>query len=304
MPDLDPPRRLLIAAPLALAASRAPAQEADPLLLTDAQRDWIRDHPVVRFTVSFEARPFLFLEAGRPAGYVVDLLAKASRLTGLRFEYVASRDRDDALRRLAAGEIELVPMMRIDDSRRGRVPLTQPVANFTLGIFTRTDAPYVDDLADLAGRRVAMPRGMAQSLPFDDPVPRFESFDSTVDGIRGLLDGRFDAVVAPVPVAQYWIRRLGTDAVWMQATLPMKVPFGMAASADAAPLAGILDAVLRRVHAPERRAMLDAWTTQRGASNGAAIVGGIAGAVALMGAATVLLVRRRRPASAGASPAA
>jgi ABC-type amino acid transport substrate-binding protein len=141
---------------------------------------------------------------------------------------------------------------------------------------------------------------MARSLPFDDPVSRFESFDSTVDGVRGLLDGRFDAVVALVPVAQYWIRRLGTDAVWMQATLPMKVPFGMAASADAVPLAGILDAVLRRVHAPERRAMLDAWTTHRGASNGAAIAGGIAGAVAPVGAATVLLVRRRRPASTGA----
>jgi len=81
-PTWIPPRRVLIAAPFALAASRAPAQEADPLLLTDAQRDWIRDHPVVRFTVSFEARPFLFLEGGRPAGYVVDLLAKAARLTG------------------------------------------------------------------------------------------------------------------------------------------------------------------------------------------------------------------------------
>jgi MoxR-like ATPase len=51
---------VLIAAPLVLAASRPPAQEADPLL-TDAQRDRIRDRPVVRFTVSFEARPFLFL---------------------------------------------------------------------------------------------------------------------------------------------------------------------------------------------------------------------------------------------------
>jgi ABC-type amino acid transport substrate-binding protein len=119
---------------------------------------------------------------GRPAGYDVDLLAKAARLTGLRFEYVASRDLDDALRRLAAGEIEPVPLMRIDDGRRGRVPLTQPVANFTLGIFTRTDAPYVDGPADLAGRRVAMPRGTAQSLRFDDPVPVLESFDSAVDG--------------------------------------------------------------------------------------------------------------------------
>ena len=56
----SPPRHVLIAAPLVLAASRPPAQEADPLL-TDAQRDRIRDRPVVRFTVSFEARPFLFL---------------------------------------------------------------------------------------------------------------------------------------------------------------------------------------------------------------------------------------------------
>ncbi|MCA3178601.1 MAG: hypothetical protein O9345_01095 [Burkholderiaceae bacterium] len=79
MPDLVLARRSSIVAPLALAAPRAHAQDTDPLLPTDARRDWIREHPVVRFTVSFEARPPLFLDGGRPAGDVLDLLQKASR---------------------------------------------------------------------------------------------------------------------------------------------------------------------------------------------------------------------------------
>lgn len=143
--------------------------------------------------------------------------------------------------------------MCIDDSRRARVPPTHPAAIFTLGIFTRTDGPYGDGVVDLAGRRVGIPRGTAQDSRSDDPVPRFAPFDSTADGIRALLERRFAAVIVPVPVAQYWIRRLGTDALRMQATLPMRVPFGIAASADAAPLAGILDAVASRVDAPIAR---------------------------------------------------
>jgi two-component system sensor histidine kinase EvgS len=288
---VDPLRRSILALPPIEAGAGAHAHEIEPLLLTDAQRDWIRANPVVRYTVSFEARPFLFLEDGRPAGYVADLLARASRLTGLTFVHVPSRDRDDALRRLAVGEVALVPLMRIDDSRRARIPLTQPFATFTLGIFTRTDASYVDGLPDLVGLRVGMPRGMVASLSFDGPVPRFLPLDSTVDGLRGLRDGRYDAIVAPVPVGQYWIRRLGTDVAWMQATLPLKVPFGMAASADAAPLAGILDAVLRRVPAPERRAMMQAWTGSRESASGVGLAAILAGVVALAGA--IAFVRRR-----------
>jgi len=277
-------RRLLLLAPLAALAPR-PARPApgDDLLLTDAQRDWIRANPVVRYAVSFEVQPYLYLDRGRPAGYVADLLSKAGTLTGLSFELVPVRDRDDAVGRMQRGEIALIPMYRIDEERRKRIPLTQPVANFTLGVFTLSDHVYVDSLAELAGRKVAAPRGMTIPEVFGEQSPAMLPFSSTLDALRGLLDRRYDAVVAPVPVMQHWIRHEGTTAVWMQTTLPVKVPFGMAASANAAPLVGIMDAVLRRTLVSERRAMLDAWTASVPVRRGPLDAGAMLAAVAVVG---------------------
>ena len=268
----------------------APATPSDELLLTESQRDWIRAHPVVRYAVSFEAEPYLYLDRGRPAGYLADLLAKAATLTGLSFEWVPVRDRDDAVGRLQRGEIALIPMYRIDEERRKRIPLTQPVAMFTLGVFTRSDHVYVESLAELAGRKVAAPRGMTGRDVFGEQASAMLPFSSTLDALHGLLERRYDAVVAPVPVMQHWIRREGATGVWMQTTLPVKVPFGMAASASAAPLVGILDAVLRRTLVSERRAMLDAWSSpmpaRRGPSEAAdAVVAGALVGAGLLGVA-------------------
>ena len=60
--------------------------------------------------------------------------------------------------------------MRIDDSRRARVPPTHPAAIFTLGIFTRTDGPYGDGVVDLAGRRVGILDAVASRV--DAPSAR------------------------------------------------------------------------------------------------------------------------------------
>ncbi len=284
------------------ASASASASDGDALLLTDTQRAWMRAHPVVRYGIAFEARPYLIVDHGRPSGYVIDLLAKVSRLTGLVFEHVPTRGLEEAFERLARDEIDLLPLARIDAERRTRVSYTQPVATFTLGVFTRSAAPYVDDLGDLAGLRVAMPRGLVGTVELAGALPVPRPYEGTEAAIRALLDGRVDAAVAPVPVAQYWIRRLDADTVWMQATLPLRVPYGMATSPRAEPLAGILDAALRRIHVPERRALRDAWTAP--VEDGTAPLQWLAPAAGLLataGAAGLLL--RRRAVRTGRDPA-
>ena len=58
-----------------------------PLTLDDAQRAWIKAHPVIDYTTYANAAPMTFRDAsGEPAGLSVEVLAAIGKLTGLRFE--------------------------------------------------------------------------------------------------------------------------------------------------------------------------------------------------------------------------
>ncbi|RPH46567.1 MAG: hypothetical protein EHM87_01555 [Burkholderiales bacterium] len=253
---------LLSVVPLAAGPSDAAAQQTPPqpeLELQEAQRAWIAAHPVVRWTAIFEARPYLAYRSGPPEGIVVDLLNRAGAITGLRFEYVPSGSHEEGLGRLREGSVDLMPMLGITPERRREFAFTEPYASYALGIFTRRRFSYVATPADLAGLRVGVPYGLGPLIAAASPQANPVRFEDVAEGVRALSARRIDALVGAVPVVRYWILKLGADDLWMQAVLPEPASIGMAGPRSAAPLIGVLDAVLRRVHAPERRELVDAW---------------------------------------------
>lgn len=239
--------------------TRADAPRSE-LALDDAQRAWIAARPVVRWTAIFEARPYLAYRGGPPEGLVVDILKRVTASTGLRFEYLPSATHEEGFGRLRNGGVDLLPMLGTTPERRREFAFTEPYARYALGIFTRRRYSYLESPADLAGLKVGVPAGLDSMLleASSQAVP--VRFEDVADGVRALSARRIDALVAPVPVVRHWILKLGADELWMQAVLPVQASLGMAALPSAAPLIGVLDAVLRRIHAPERRELIDAWT--------------------------------------------
>jgi ABC-type amino acid transport substrate-binding protein len=230
------------------------------LALDDAQRAWIAARPVVRWTAIFEARPYLAYRGGPPEGLVVDILKRVTASTGLRFEYLPSATHGEGFGRLRNGGVDLLPMLGTTPERRREFAFTEPYARYALGIFTRRRYSYLESPADLAGLKVGVPAGLDSMLLEASPQAVPVRFEDVADGVRALSARHIDALVAPVPVVRHWILKLGADELWMQAVLPVQASLGMAALPSAAPLIGVLDAVLRRIHAPERRELIDAWT--------------------------------------------
>lgn len=299
-------RRALVAAlPLALAPRLAGAREVSPVLALDPiERGWIARNPVVTYTVPFETRPLLWQDQGRPRGLVVDVLDRASALTGLEFRYTRSADREEAFSRLRSAELDLVAMVRADPDRRSGFVYTQPFVSSPLGLYVRADADASVGMASLIGRRVAVPMGLASVLPDDGAGPVWVPVAASGSAIRGLAEGRWEGAVVPELAASHVLALIGPGRVRWAATLPQVVPFAMAVNASGARLASILDAVLRRTLAPEREDMLARWTRpdrEEGLPTAGLVVGAVAVAAIAAAAGLGLRVRRaRRGAGAGA----
>jgi len=248
-------RRALLSArgPL-LAAFAYPAATADPLTLSEAGTRWVAAHPLVRYSVAVQAHPYCFLEGARPSGIVVDMLGLIAQQAGLSLQYVPKRTPEQALDALAAGEVSVVPYLRMNVEQAAEFRFTRPVARVTLGIFSRFDSPYIDGLDDLGGRRVGVPAGTHGTFSQAKPAVRFVEFSPVDRLVHALWNKEVDAIVGPVPSVLFEVKRQrAMDLVTLQTVLGTKVPFAMACARSAAPLVEILDHGLDRILSHERR---------------------------------------------------
>ena len=63
--------------------------QSGPLELTDAEREWIAENPVIRVHNEMDWPPFNFNEDGQPRGYSVDYMNLVAERLGLTVEYVS-----------------------------------------------------------------------------------------------------------------------------------------------------------------------------------------------------------------------
>jgi ABC-type amino acid transport substrate-binding protein len=155
---------------LAEAGPRSPTPEAGT---PGIQR--IRARGVIRVAYQPERLPFSFRNSeGQLVGYDVELAAQLARDLGVRLELVpTSPDRIEA--DLAAGVVDLVPGVRYTHHWIGRLRLSAPYMEATLGMLVRDrDREQYLDLAGLRASarrlRVAVP---GQSDLYEDHVREF-----------------------------------------------------------------------------------------------------------------------------------
>src|SRR3546814_16633209 len=78
---------------MACVLSFARIAAADSLSLTDEERAWITEHPVVRIAVAPDWKPVEYIEEGHYLGLSSEYVHVLERKTGLRFEVRAEKRR-------------------------------------------------------------------------------------------------------------------------------------------------------------------------------------------------------------------
>jgi signal transduction histidine kinase/DNA-binding response OmpR family regulator/HPt (histidine-containing phosphotransfer) domain-containing protein len=157
----------------------------------------------------YENAPKIYTAAnGKPAGLFVELIEAVAKKEGWRLRY----DRcewADCLQRLEEGQLDLMPDVAFSSERAKRFSFHRvSVANSWSQVYSHPDL-VIQELADLAGMRVAVLEGGIQQgflqqlvggskIPWQ-PVP----VDSLDEGYRAVVDRQADVVVTNSFFAAY-----------------------------------------------------------------------------------------------------
>ncbi len=256
---------LILTGLVGVALAQSPKNGQTPKLdLTDEERAWLLDHPVVRLGADPAYPPFEFFDSeGNYRGIATDYLRIIEQRTGLRFVGPAQQPWNESLQQARSKKIDLLAALNPSDERKSYLIFSDPYLSFRRMILMRDDAPAITGLTDLAGKRVGVVRGttdaafLEQNAP-DIQVVEFTSGDSI---LLAVSSGELAAGVGNGLSGIFVARQLGLLNIKIAAPASLEThSIHFAVRDDWPELAAIINKTLATVPVAERNEIQRRWS--------------------------------------------
>jgi two-component system, cell cycle sensor histidine kinase and response regulator CckA len=241
---------------------RTPGPSATLNSLTEEERAWLRQHPVIQLVQDPGWPPIEFAdEKGENLGITSDYLKLIEQRLGLKFEQVRNLSWQEAYARLKRWEIDMTPSVAVTPERTEFWAFTKPYMKIPIVILTGADVTYITSMRNLEGRKVAIVDGYAVSewIPRDFPGIQLIKVNTAKEGIELLQNKEVFAFIDNMLVIGYYLAKLKVINVKIAGETPYVNAQSMAVRKDWAILAGILQKSLDSISETERDEIYQKW---------------------------------------------
>lgn len=179
--------------------------------ITDEEREWISKHGSIIYGADQNSPPLRYVdeETGQYQGVVVDYIRALSIELGVDIR-VEPLVWEEALKSLAEGKTDMCDMFP-SEQRAKYYDFSDPIYNLRGIILTHKDENSIYSYKDLAGKKVAIPKGDYGVEFLKSKVDNID-FVYTSDiynAIKLIEKGKVDAVVGDEPVISYFVDKMG-----------------------------------------------------------------------------------------------
>ncbi|MDJ0667626.1 MAG: transporter substrate-binding domain-containing protein [Desulfobacterales bacterium] len=184
------------------------SSKSSKIPLTEAEKEWLARHPVIRVHNEMDWPPFNYFEYGRPRGLSIDYMNLVAARLGIEVQYVTGPSWNEFLDMVQRQELDVMLNIVRTEERQRFLLFTDPYVQNPNVIVSTIEKPY-ENIQALFGRTVAFPRGfffeevLAKSFPQIKRLPVEDSLAS----LKAVLFGRADAALAEAAVARTLITK-------------------------------------------------------------------------------------------------
>ncbi|WP_199912364.1 transporter substrate-binding domain-containing protein [Stenotrophomonas sp. SAU14A_NAIMI4_8] len=233
--------------------------------LTQAERDWIEAHPVIRVTSDAQLAPLEYVRDNQLGGLSSDYLNLIGERTGLHFQFTHASDWNSAQSAVTSGQADmLVNAMeeRLSPATVEAVQLSRPYLTAYSVVFTKQDHPSVWTMDDLAGKRVAA-RDQGQYsdvLQRNYPSIKVVPVRTPLDAFRMVMDGKVDAAMGTaMTFAPFIARRDDSDLYISHPRITMAMTAHFATRKDWPQLHSIIEKAMSSISTKEESELREHW---------------------------------------------
>lgn len=184
--------------------------------LTKAERKWIKENPIVKFTGDPNWLPYeAFNEDGSYIGIVAEHLKLIEELTGLNFNPIPVSSWTESLEIASHGQVSVISGDAADVILNKRFKSIDAYSKNPIVIIMETHQNYVADLNEIKNKKIAIVKdyGYTSDIFKYYPDIKFIEVENVHKGIEGVSSGQFDAMLATIALATYTISDMGVNNV-------------------------------------------------------------------------------------------
>ena len=230
--------------------------------LTDSEVDWLNQHRTIILGDDFAWPPFAYKNdknefLGIASGYIEYL----EEQLGIDFQPQFGLSREEVLGGIDSSTIDLMPALVHTAEREALMVFSKPYLSFPIVIATEEDSPFIDNLRDLAGKRVGVVKGHTSQKQVTEDYPSLlvVPHNTMAEGLEALADGKLDAFVGNLGVINYEMDRLSLDTLKIAAPTPFIDELSFGIRKDWPELAGIIDKAVLAMTDQDKVAIKNSW---------------------------------------------
>ena len=187
--------------------------ESSELTFTDKQKEWIKEHKVVKFVIDNYWKPIEYFDydskefKGVSSSYL-DLISKK---TGIKFERVHTDKWVDSVEKIDKKEADLYTCIAETDSRKKILTFSNPYIKMPQVFVTDKNQRFIADIKELYGKKVILIKGYYLVDIIKSEHPEIEIIEAikTDDAFNMLTNKEAFAYIDLLPIASDYIQKKG-----------------------------------------------------------------------------------------------
>lgn len=232
------------------------------LELTDAERAFIEEHPVIQVGIDPGFVPFEFIDLdGNHKGIAADYLELMSEKTGLEFVINKGLTWSEAYEKGVLKEVDLLPAISKTEEREQYFLFSTPYYFFQRVIVMKNDNRDIRGIEDLSGLTVAVQKNSSHhSYMQEFPNVNLSLYQTIEGALFNVANGSETAYVGNLATTSYLIKANGlTDLKYVKFEAEVKQSLHFAVRNDWPELASILNKALASITEEEKIIIHNRW---------------------------------------------
>jgi len=187
----------------------APPEDVSRVILTDEERAWLKDHPMIRVGNEIGWPPFSFVWDNKARGFSVDYLDLIAQRVGLQVEYVFGYTWNELLDMARTRKIDLLHSIIKTEDRSKYLQFTRSYLENPSAVFMQKGSPEISSIEDILDKNIAVVKGYYHEEIIRKRYPEIKltTFNSTLEGMKAVSFGKVDAFIDEVAVVNYLLKQ-------------------------------------------------------------------------------------------------
>ena len=235
--------------------------------LTDTEIQWIKQNSEVSFAGKTNQLPYgTFNKDGNYIGIIADHLTLIEKKTGLKFKPVAISNWNELQEISNEGKVSIIPADLTDTVLNKNYKPVKNRKHDPVVIIMSTEQNYVEHLKEIKDKKIAIiddHNYSSDDILLHYPDFQFIKVKNIQQGLEGVSQGRFDAMLSTLALASYHIAEMELYNIKVVGKTSIVIEQTLFVSKDQPTLLSIINKSLNTISHDKSRNIMQSWIKNR-----------------------------------------